>query len=62
MLGLPLNRCLRLEDTGEIYDVIAGTFFLCAAPPGSEKFESLTEEQLARYAARFALPDSVLPI
>lgn len=62
LLGLPLNRCLRLEDTGEIYDVIAGTFFLCAAPPGSEKFESLTEEQLARYAARFALPDSVLPI
>lgn len=62
LLGLPLNRCLRLEDTGEIYEVIAGTFFLCAAPPGSEKFESLTEEQLARYAARFALPDSVLPI
>ena len=61
LLGLPLNRVLRL-DTGEIYDVIAGTFFLCAAPPGSEKFESLTEEQLARYAARFALPDSVLPI
>ena len=35
LVGLPLNRCLRLEDTGEIYDIIAGTFFLCAAPPDS---------------------------
>ena len=49
LLGLPLNRCLRLGENGAIYDVIAGTFFLCAAPPDSEHFESLTEEQLARY-------------
>ena len=33
LLGLSLNRCLSLEDTGEIYDIIAGTFLLCAAPP-----------------------------
>ena len=51
-LGLPLNRVLRLE-TGEIYDVIAGTFFLCAAPPDSDRFASLTEEQIARYSERF---------
>ena len=51
-LGLPLNRALRLE-TGEIYDVIAGTFFLCAAPPDSDRFASLTEEQITRYAERF---------
>lgn len=51
-LGLPLNRALRL-DTGEIYDVIAGTFFLCAAPPDSDRFTSLTEEQIARYAEWF---------
>ena len=51
-LGLPLNRALRLE-TGEIYDVIAGTFFLCAAPPASARFASLTEEQIARYSERF---------
>ena len=51
-LSLPLNRVLRL-DTGEIYDVIAGTFFLCAAPPDSDRFASLTEEQIARYAERF---------
>ena len=51
-LGLPLNRGLRL-DNGEIYDVIAGTFFLCAAPPDSDRFASLTEEQITRYAERF---------
>lgn len=51
-LSLPLNRVLRL-DSGEIYDVIAGTFFLCAAPPDSDRFASLTEEQIARYAERF---------
>ena len=52
LLGLPLNRVLRL-DIGEIYDVIAGTFFLCAAPPDSDRFASLTEEQIGRYSERF---------
>ena len=61
LLGLPLNRCLRLEDSGAIYDVIAGTFFLCAAPPDSEHFESLTEEQLARYTERFRNPEFFVP-
>ena len=51
-LGLPLNRVLRL-DSGEIYDVIAGTFFLCAAPPDSDRFASLTEEQITRYSECF---------
>ena len=53
MLGLPLNRALRSPDTGEVYDIIAGPFFLCAAPPDSDHFESLTEEQLERYTKRF---------
>lgn len=61
LLGLPLNRCLRLEGSGAIYDVIAGTFFLCAAPPDSEHFESLTEEQLARYTERFRNPEFFVP-
>lgn len=53
LLGLPLNRALRRPDSHEIYDVIAGTFFLCGAPPESEHFESLTEEQMERYAEHF---------
>ena len=50
--GLPLNRALR-DENGNIYDIIAGTFFLCGAPPDSEDFTSLTDEQLAHYSNRF---------
>lgn len=56
LLGLPLNRFL-LDEDGLVYDVIAGTFFLCAAPPDSENFESLSEEQLARYKELFRNPE-----
>ena len=57
LLHLPLNRALRSPDTGEIYDIIAGDFFLCAAPPDSENFESLTDDQLGRYAQIFRTPE-----
>ena len=60
LLSLPLNRALRSPDTGEIYDIIAGDFFLCAAPPDSENFESLTEDQLERYAQIFRTPEMFL--
>ena len=58
--GLPLNRALRDED-GNIYDIIAGTFFLCGAPPDSEDFTSLTDEQLACYAERFRFVELYIP-
>ena len=57
LLGLPLNRCLRSEENGEIYDIIAGTFFLCAAPPDSDCFQSLSSEQIQRYTKRFQFPE-----
>lgn len=60
LLSLPLNRALRSPDTGEIYDIIAGDFFLCAAPPDSEHFESLTDDQLERYARIFRTPEMFL--
>ena len=60
LLHLPLNRSLRSPDTGEIYDIIAGDFFLCAAPPDSEHFESLTDDQLERYARVFRTPELFL--
>ena len=60
LLPLPLNRALRSPDTGEIYDIIAGDFFLCAAPPNSENFESLTDDQLERYARIFRTPEMFL--
>ena len=56
LLELPLNRALRDED-GKIYDVIAGTFFICGAPPDSESFTSLTDEKVAYWLKRFAKPE-----
>ena len=60
LLHLPLNRALRSPDTGEIYDIIAGDFFLCAAPPDSDRFESLSDSQLARYTRIFCTPELFL--
>ncbi len=62
LLSLPLNRGLFSPDTGECYDVIAGSFFLCSAPPDSEQFESLSAEQVDRYSARFRHPEEFLRI
>ncbi len=52
LIGLPLNRALRYEN-GEIYDIIAGTFFLCSAKPDEETFSSLTDEQIKYYTKQF---------
>lgn len=60
LLSLPLNRALCSLDTGEIYDIIAGDFFLCAAPPDSEYFESLSDDQLDRYTLIFRTPEMFL--
>lgn len=46
--GLPLNRPL-LDDRGWLIDVIAGTFFICAALIDSESFKSLTDDQIEHY-------------
>lgn len=62
LLGLPLNRALRDSATGAVYEIIAGTFFLCGAPPDSGSFASLTEEQLSACAARFRFPEIFLQL
>ena len=56
LLGLPLNRALR-DEKGDIYDVIAGTFFICGAPSDSEIFTPLTDEQADYWLRRFANPE-----
>lgn len=61
LLNLPLNRALP-DDEGNVYDIISGTFFLCAAPPGSEHFESLTDRQVKTYLERFATPEIFLNV
>ena len=62
LLGLPLNRALYHPETGDCYDVIAGTFILCSAPPDSDQFESLSEAQIVRYLVRFRQPEAFLRI
>ena len=57
LLGLELNRLLRHPETNAVYDVIAGTCFLCSAPPDSENFESLSPEQITRYTNHFKCPE-----
>ena len=61
LLGLPLNRALRDED-GTVYDIISGTFFLCAAPPDSDRFERLSDQQVRTYLERFAMPEMILNV
>ena len=52
LLGLPLNRTLR-NKRGEIYDIVSGTFLICSAPPDSESFEGLSDEQIRKYMKEF---------
>ena len=50
--GLPLNRALY-DSEGEIYDIVAGSFFICSAPSDSENFESIEDEKLPFLMKRF---------
>lgn len=54
LMNLPANRGLR-DDTGQIYDIVFGTFFLCGID--SDHFRSLSSEQLERYRKRFYTPE-----
>ena len=53
--GLPLNRAIRDEDTNEIADIIAGTFFICDC--SGESFGSLSTEQQKRYLEKYRFPE-----
>lgn len=53
--GLPLNRALRNEN-GAIYDIIAGTFFVCGL--GEEDYCSLTDELAAKYLELYQCPET----
>jgi len=57
LLGLPMNRALP-----EIGDIICGPFAVVGAPPGSEHFSSLTDEQMEHYKKRFHSPEVFLQI
>lgn len=61
LLGLPFNRALR-DDEGKVYDIISGVFFLCVAPPDSDRFAGLTDQQVKTYMERFDVPEMFLSV
>lgn len=58
--GLPLNRSLLHPETGELYEIIAGNFFICDAPVDSDEFAGLSEEQVKTYMEQFKEPESFI--
>ena len=61
LLGLPLNRARR-DEKGRIYDIVAGTFFLCGAPEGSDRFESLSQQTGEAFQQHFLCRENFLRI
>ena len=54
ILGMKLNRALR-DENGEIYDIIAGKFFVCGL--GEDDFTSLTPELAEQFKDKFVHPE-----
>lgn len=58
-MGLPLNRALR-DDEGNIYDIVAGNFFLCGL--GEEDFTDLPADLMEKYRQQFEHPEQFVRI
>ena len=58
-IGLPLNRALR-DDTGEVYDIIAGNFIITGL--GEESFSDLSPDLMEKYKEQFLAPESFVRI
>ena len=58
LLGLPLNRAVRDPATGQVLDIIAGTFFICGL--SEDDFASLSDEQIQRYTQMFRHPEAFI--
>ncbi len=52
LLGLPLNRPL-FDEEGNLYDIIAGTFFITGL--SDDDFASLSPELIQKYGDRFKI-------
>ena len=57
LMGLPLNRALR-DESGEAYDVIAGTFLVIGL--GEEDFAFLSPELAQKYEKQFHQPEDFI--
>lgn len=59
MNSLPLNRALR-DDSGEIYDIVAGTFLVTGLTDDS--FGSLSPDLLRQFMTEFKMPEQFAKI
>ena len=59
LMGLEHNRTLR-DDSGNVYDILCGPFFICGL--GDEDFASLSEELIQKYTQLFQRPELFLRI
>ena len=57
--GLPFNRALRDSD-GDIYDIIAGTFFIAGL--GQSDFTDLSHELAEQFAEQFRQPEMFMRV
>ena len=57
---LPLNRSLLHPETGELYEIIAGNFFICDAPLDNDDFADLSDKQVDTYMEQFECPESFI--
>ena len=55
LLQMEPNRALRHPETGEIYDIVFGPFFICGL--GEEDFTSLSEDLITKYQREFRYPE-----
>ena len=55
LLQMEPNRALRHPETGKIYDIVFGPFFICGL--GEEDFTSLSEDLIAKYQREFRYPE-----
>ena len=58
-LGLEPNRALR-DDTGRIYDIVCGTFFVCGLSLEDGDFSSLSDDLIERYTEKFKYPEAFI--
>ena len=61
LAGLPLNRALW-DENGQIYEIIAGTFFICGAPSDGDSFTGLLPERVEIYKQWFCQPRTFLKV
>lgn len=55
--GLPLNRAL-FDDNGKVYDIIAGTAFICGC--SEDSFASLSKEHQKKFLTMFKHPETFI--